>query len=150
MLPTVEQQLRAIRRLVDAAARQPGLGEDGTAALALASSQLRRLEASLPARLPFLVEDNRRSAHLLAELAGVVPALAAEAAALDGGATPEPTDEAAVHGRNLALRGLLARAVHDLGDGEAAEEGRARLARHLRDRLAADPSLNRPTRTATA
>jgi hypothetical protein len=146
MHPTVEEQLRAIRRLVDDVAAHGSLDADGVRRLALVSSQLRRLEANCAARLPFLLADNADAAATLASLGGVLPEVAGAAARISAG-DAEP-GEAEAHDRNTALRGLLARAVHELSDDDASAAARTRIAAHLRRRLAADPTLNRPDRTA--
>ncbi len=145
MEPTVAAQLRAIRRLVDEAGADAGLGEAAAQALTLASSQLRRLEGAQAERLPFLVEDNRAAAALLAELAELVADLAPPE---PSPADPEAaTSEAAAASRNDALRELLARAVHELPADAAGDAARARVAELLRARLARNPALNRPPRS---
>lgn len=144
MEPTVAAQLRAIRRLVDEAAADAGLGDGAAQALTMASSQLRRLEGAEAARLPFLVEDNRATAALLAELAVLAPELAPPAPP-----SPDPeavVSEAVAARRNVELRALLARAVHVLPDDAPGDAARARVVELLRARLTRNPSLNRPLR----
>lgn len=156
MHPTVEEQLRAMGRALDElVATEAALSPGATETLRAIASQLRRLEASLPERLPFLRWDNEASAALLDELAGLLPAQPADGDAqpADGDAQqhdlPLGETEGDEHERNKALRARLARAVHELADTEAGDAASARLAEHARARLARDPSLNRPRRTVT-
>lgn len=142
MHPTPDEQLRAIRRLVDGAAADPAIAPESEAMLTDASRLLRRLERSWARRLPFLVRDNELSGGLLAELA---PQLSADLAAeIEVVTTSLPVnDEAAAHEMNKRLQGLLGQAGHLLPDDADGDAGRARIADHLRARLAADPALNR-------
>jgi len=147
MRPTVAEQLRAVRRLIDEAQADPGLADASRQALALASGQLRRLEGSCEQRLPFLVQDNVECAALLDELAVLVPALRPPAAPAPG---PEyVASERDAEARNTELRALLARAVAELPDGPAGDDGRVRIAARLRRRIGLDPALNRPSRPTT-
>lgn len=149
MHPTVDEQLRAVRRLLDAVAGDPGLAGPSAQALADASRQLRRLEGSWAARLPFLTDDNRATVELLGEVAPLVadrPGWGEELAAAVAAAEVPTVAEPVAHDRNLALRRLLARAVHELPDSEAGDAARARIAAHLRRRLDADPALHRSPR----
>ncbi len=115
MHPTVKEQLRAIRRLV----------EDGSPdALVNAARQLRRLEGNVTRRGPFLGGDSTNTADLLESL-GVDPMPAFE--------VDDP------HERNKALRALLAD-VARTGPPEVV----APIAAHLRRRITTDPTLNRP------
>ena len=145
MHPTVEEQLRALRGVVDHVAAEQGLSTVGAQALANVALQLRRLEHSYSARLAFLLQDNLASAALLEQLEGTWVELA-QTVMGNGGASMAPSEDQA-HQTNKALRGLLARAVHELAADDAGDAARARIAAHLRRRVALDPSLNRP-RTA--
>ncbi|MDH3682964.1 MAG: hypothetical protein OEV40_23790 [Acidimicrobiia bacterium] len=109
--------------------------------LADAARLLRRLERSWPKRMPFLVDDNHRALRLLEGLRPDLPSLAREiSAAMEH---PPVDGEEAATDLNLGLQGLLARAVHALADDADGDKGRARIAEHLRRRLAVNPALNR-------
>lgn len=115
MHPTIEEQLRAIRRLV----------EDGNDdALANASRQLRRLEGNVGRREAFLRADNDATAALLAAL----------------GVSTGAVTAADAHDRNTGLRALLADLARN-GPPDVV----APIAAHLRQRVRTDPTLNRPT-----
>lgn len=141
MHPTPEEQLQAVLRLVNHAATDPGMTPETKSTLADASRLIRRLDHSLATRLPFLVTDNELAAELLTDLAAHLPTMA-EAIKT---ATSELStfDEPKAHEANKRLRELLAQAVHLLGDNSTGNDGRARIAEHLRTRVAADPALNR-------
>ena len=141
MHPTSEEQLAAVRRLLDDVAADDGLTERSRATLEEAARRLRRIERGAAARLPFLVADNKASRALLDELDDLAPELAAAVPPVDQEAEHH---EPAAHRLNKELRGLLARAVHELPETERGEGWRRRLADHLRRRIAADPSINRP------
>ena len=144
MHPTVEEQLAAVRRLLDEVAADPGIGAPSSANLELAARTLRRIERSAWSRLAFLRDDNTSSVRLLAELTDVAPELAAEA---DAVAPSLSDDEPTAHAVNKTLRALLARAVRELPDDEPSMQWRARLAEHLSMRTRSDPALNRPEAT---
>lgn len=132
MHPTVAEQIQGVLRWLDAVATDPGLSPASTERLADATRVLRRLETSGPARMPFLLADNAATEALLAELGvAVTPA-------------PAPGSEDESHARNVALRALLTTAIGELPSTDA--ETRRRIAAHLRDRVAVDPSLNRNPR----
>ncbi len=145
MHPTVEEQLRALRGVVDSVAAEAGLSTAGVQALTNVALQLRRLEYSYSVRLPFLLQDNLANAALLEELGGTWAELAQTVMGNAGPSMALSEDKA--HQANKALRGLLARAVHELADDDGGDAARARIAAHLRRRVTLDPSLNRP-RTA--
>ena len=145
MHPTVKEQLRALRGVVEHVAGEAGLSTAGVQMLANVALQLRRLEHSYGARLEFLLQDNLASAALLEQLEGTWAELS-QTVMGDGGASTAPSEDQA-HQTNKALRGLLARAVRELADDDGGDAARARIAAHLRRRVALDPSLNRP-RTA--
>ncbi len=145
MHPTVEEQLRALRGVVEHVAGEAGLSTAGVQMLSNVTLQLRRLEHSYGARLEFLLQDNLASAALLEQLEGTWAELS-QTVMGEGGASTAPSEDQA-HQTNKALRGLLARAVRELADDDGGDAARARIAAHLRRRVALDPSLNRP-RTA--
>lgn len=132
MHPTATEQLQGVLRWLDAVAADPGLSSASAERLADATRVLRRLETSGPARMPFLLADNVATETLLAELGVTVTS------------EPTPTEQDA-HARNLALRALLTSAIADLPVG--ADDSRRRIGAHLRNRVAADPSLNRNPRS---
>jgi hypothetical protein len=150
MHPTPEEHLAAVRRLIAHAMAAAPEATEAVAALTDADRILRRLHGSLSARLPFLVEDCRLARELLVSLESELPAdLVADLGQVP--AEGELTSEPLAHEADKTLRGLLARAVRALPDGPDGDQGRSRIADHLRQRLAADPALQRTpvSRTAT-
>ena len=156
MHPTPDELLRAIQRRLGQVKAEAALTPVARDALDDAERLLRRLERTWSHRLPFLVVDNRLAVDLLRSLAPHLPELSAEidaaAAKVEGAGSGEPTmsgadeppvDEPTVHDLNKQLQGLLGRAVHLLPDDADGDTGRARIADHLRARLAANPALNR-------
>ncbi len=151
MHPTPDEQLQAVLRRLDEVNAEPSLPPPAREALDDARRLLRRLERSWAQRLPFLLLDNHLAVELLRSLAPLLPDLSAEidAATAEHSSVTAPTsprstvDEATAHDLNKRLQGLLGRAVHLLPDGAEGDAGRARIADHLRSRLAADPTLNR-------
>lgn len=143
MHPTPEEQLTAILRLVERASGDPELTADSQASLAEAARLIRRLERGWAKRLPFLTEDNRLAAELLADLVPLVPQLGAD---IEAATDSLPlSDEPAAHEANKRFQDLLGQAVHLLPADQAGDGGRARIVTHLRSRLAADPAVNRST-----
>ena len=146
MHPTVEEQLAAIQRLIDAVAGDPMLSESSALLLSDASRQLRRLAGSWAGRFEFLQRDNRDAAALLSSLGDQLGSWVDEANRL-GELAGSATLESQAHDVNKSLRALLSRAARDLPDDEAGRAARATLSGYLRGRIAADPALNRnPTR----
>jgi hypothetical protein len=147
MHPTVDEQLRGVRRLLDGVAAGEQLSPRSAAALQDARSILRRLESSWSAVVPFLDWDNRATAALLDEVASLVPGAALPAPhPLPLTAEPELDFEVA-HRRNLALRAALTDVIAALAtpgvDPAAADRARGLVATHLRERLARDPANRR-------
>jgi hypothetical protein len=141
MYPTSEEHLAAVRRLLDEVTGDPGLSDASRRALEEAARRLRRVERSGAARLPFLVRDTRAGVALLAALPVTAKDIVAAVPEIDEAAEHhEPT----AHELNMHVRELLSRAVRELPDDEEGEAWRARLAVHLRERIATDPSTNRP------
>jgi hypothetical protein len=146
MHPTPDEQLQAVLRRLDEVDAEPSLlPPPARQALDDARRLLRRLERSWAQRLPFLVADNRLAVDLLGDLAPLLPDLSAEidAAATEHSSLDSVTHEPTAHDLNTRLQALLGRAVHLLPDSDDGDVGRARIADHLRSRLAADPTLNR-------
>lgn len=141
MHPTPNEQLQAIGHLIDRVQANPELSPGSVQLLGDALRLLRRLERSWSRRMPFLIDDNRRAMWLLDELRPLLTSLSAEIPA--AAELPAAESEEAARRINVELQGLLARAVHVLGDGPDGDRGRARIAEHLRHRIAADPALNR-------
>lgn len=143
MHPTGPEQLQAVQRQLAELAADDGLRPEQRAVLVDAARVLDRLAAAWPARLAFLLADNEATARLLAELGAAVPPdpppLAPPPFDRGHGAGPEE----AAHARNKALRAALAELVAGLPPPPEADDVRRRVARHLRMRLAADPSLQR-------
>jgi hypothetical protein len=162
MHPTVDEQLRGVRRLLDGVVEADGglLSARSAAALDDARRIVRRLEWSWSLVLPFLDWDNRATEALLAELAALVPAAvpagstptAAAATQAPAAAHPPELHFALAHERNLALRARLTAVVANLPEGAPAPapEARALIAAHLRRRLETDPANRRAPATATA
>ncbi len=91
--------------------------------------------------MPFLLDDSERAQRLLVELRSVLPSMHTDIDA--AGSRPAPISEKAAHEQNLEWQRLLARAVYELPENEAGATARIRIARHARERIAADPTLNR-------
>ncbi len=149
MYPTVEQQLRAIRRLIDEVAAEAGTGgisPDSAGALAAASRQMERLESSVAARLGFLVADTEITATLLGELAPLLPQALATSIGTElerARTRPPPMAESVAAEANRAVRALLSQVVCQLPETTVGDAGRARVRAHLQRRLDANPALNR-------
>ena len=141
MHPTASEQLQAIRYLIERAQADPELSAESDQLLGDAMRLLRRLERSWTKRMPFLVDDNQRAIRLLDELRSDLAPLAEEISAATE--RPPADGEEAATDLNVQLQSLLARAVHVLADDLDGDRGRARIAEHLRHRIAADPALNR-------
>jgi hypothetical protein len=149
--PRVDEQLEGVRRLLEVVATEEGLSAASAAALVGASRALRRLELSWSGLLPFLLADNQATAEVLDDVADVLPAdLSAEVrtAVANTPTCPDPGvfDVAVADDCNVALRGLLARAVTALPSTEEGDAARHRVAAHLRRRLDADPTSGRSAR----
>jgi hypothetical protein len=143
MHPTGPEQLRSVRRQLAAVADTDDLAPEHRAALVDAGRILERLEASWPARLPFLLADNAATEALLASVGAPVPATGGMERA-DGADVGGP--EEAAHARNKVLRASLAAFVVALPSPPEADDVRRRVAAHLQARLAADPALHRRPR----
>jgi hypothetical protein len=143
MHPTVDEQLRGVRRLLDAVASDERLSPGSAEALHDARLIVRRLESSWSAVLPFLDWDNRATETLLADLARLLPGVPPPVARTG----PELEFEVA-HRRNVDLRARLAEAVRVLDsaglDPDSAVRARALVVSHLRERLRRDPANRRP------
>ena len=143
MHPTVGEQLIGVVRRLEGVIEDPGLSLESQRSLTDSIRLLRRLESSLPRRLPFLRADNAATTMLLREIVPHLPAALADAIEVSGATWSDLDDEDEAHRVNKSLRELLTRAVRALPatvDGDAA---RRRIATHLRRRVAADPALNR-------
>jgi hypothetical protein len=142
MRPTLAEQLRGLRRVLEVAVA-PAIADDyATEALAGVQRALAMLETREPEVLPFLLWDNAATAQLL-EL------IDASGVALGSPVAPaEPVDStriAALDAENERLRGLLARAVPALAaapDGSAAAVLHADVVAHLRERIARYPYVS--------
>ncbi len=149
MRPTVDEQLGGIDRLLELIAADSALGDESALLLRDARRQLGRLRASLPARLRFLRWDNEASAGVLVEVAAVLPVefqtAIAELAETSGttGDDSSHSPEQAEAELNDRLRKLLARAIDALPQTAEGEAARLRIIKHLRDRVDANPALNK-------
>jgi hypothetical protein len=132
MLPTVGDQLRETRRILAEVIAPEVTGDYAVAALDDVLATLQMLEAAWDKVLPFLQWDNDQTARLL-EHSAVDAALADRIATTLAVSPPDPVDFAAVHGRNLELRALLADVVRQAGPDTTA------LTQHLRERIARYP-----------
>jgi hypothetical protein len=142
MRPTLAEQLRGLRRVLDVAVA-PAIADDyATEALAGVQRALAMLEAREPEVLPFLLWDNAATADLLAHIASAGVALAGPLA------PAEPVDHtriAALDAENERLRGLLAGAVPALAaapEGSAVAALHADVVAHLRERIARYPYVS--------
>jgi hypothetical protein len=119
MYPTVTDQLRELRRVLNDVVMPEVSGSYAMDTLTSALSTLKMLEGAWDRVVPFLRWDNEQ---LLGLLGDAVPD--AEA--------PDPSDFSAVHQRNLELRERLATAVRD-------GAGTAPLIAYFRERIARYP-----------
>jgi hypothetical protein len=128
MRPTIEEQLDGALRLLGRAATDEGISAESEALLGNARRLIARVRASWATVLPFLLEDNARLAALL------------ELPPPEDPATDLVADLVAAERRNRALRAALTEVI--TAAPHTAEElaNRARIARYLRQRIAADPS----------
>lgn len=112
MQPTIDSQLAAVRRSLDALAGEQRLSAEAGVTLGDAAKALERVERSWALVLPYLVRDNAALDELLSELAPRLPEeLRAE---IDEAAAAKLSDELdliAANERNEALRDVLARAI---------------------------------------
>jgi hypothetical protein len=142
MRPTLAEQLRGLRRVLDVAVA-PAITDDyATEALAGVQRALAMLETREPEVLPFLLWDNAATAALLVRIDAAGVALAAPVA------PAEPIDGshiAALDTENERLRGLLAGAVPELAGapaGSAAAALHGDVVAHLRERIARYPYVS--------
>ena len=148
MHPTVDEQLRGIRRLLQIVVADEPLSPSSTEVLADATRMLRRLEASWGHVLAFLVADNQAMVGLLSDVAPLLGAdlgtdIAATLAAHRAAPGQRDLDVGVAHERNMALRALLARAVTTLPDDDTGRSARVAITAHLRQRLDRHPMLGR-------
>ena len=100
MYPTVTDQLRELRRVLNDVVMPEVNGSYAQETLSSVLSTLKMLEGAWDRVVPFLLWDNEQLSSLLG---GDAPA-----------ATPsDPSDFAAVHQRNLELRDRLSKTVRD-------------------------------------
>ncbi len=151
MRPTFAEQLRGLRRILDAAVAPALVDDYAIEALAGVQRALAMLETRQHEVVPFLRWDNAATAQLLASVASVVP--------LSGPVEPDspvdPCDSVALDTENERLRGLLAAVIGPLtlasggrshpepaaaADHEAeARAAYAAVVAHLRERVARYP-----------
>lgn len=144
MQPTIEAELAALRRTLEALGADASLPPGVSAELADAARTLQRLERTCSRVLPYLVSDNAAMAELLRELAPTVSDLLRqeiERALTAQGSAPEPPLEVAVaNERNELLRGLLSRVIQaPPTEPGAAAAMRKRVAASLRQGLETRP-----------
>ena len=116
MFPTVTDQLRELRRVLDDVVMPEVTGSYARDTLTSALATLKMLEGAWDRVVPFLLWDNEQLSGLLG----------------DDAERPDPSDFTAVHQRNLALRDGLAKMV------QAGPE-RAPLVAYFRERIARYP-----------
>jgi hypothetical protein len=115
MFPTVTDQLRELRRILNDVVMPELSGSYARDTLSSALATLKMLEGAWDRVVPFLLWDN-------AQLSGLLD---------DDVAPPDPTDFNAVHARNLELRDRLATSVRDgLGGAPLLDYFRERIARY--------------------
>jgi len=116
VFPTVTDQLRELRRVLDDVVMPEVSGSYARDTLTSALATLKMLEGAWDRVVPFLLWDNEQLSRLLG----------------DDADRPDPSDFTAVHQRNLELRDALARMVQD---------GRepAPLVAYFRERIARYP-----------
>jgi hypothetical protein len=116
MYPTVTDQLRELRRVLNDVVMPEINGSYAIDTLSSVLSTLKMLEGAWDRVVPFLLWDNEQLIGLLG----------------DDGPAPDPSDFTAVHLRNLELRERLATAVRDGSDP-------APLVAYFRERIARYP-----------
>jgi hypothetical protein len=115
MFPTVTDQLRELRRILNDIVMPELSGSYAQDTLSSALATLKMLEGAWDRVVPFLLWDNEQLSCLLG----------------DDVAPPDPTDFIAVHDRNLELRDRLATSVRDgLGSAPLLAYFRERIARY--------------------
>ncbi|MDQ4116586.1 MAG: hypothetical protein M3235_06435 [Actinomycetota bacterium] len=118
MRPTIDEQLAGAARLLRLAEDDPEITPAVADLVRNARRLVERVGDSWSQALPFLLQDNARTAALLGEKYAGDDDLAGAAA------------------RNEELRASLTRRIHELPDGPE----RAAIGAHLRARVAADPT----------
>lgn len=118
MRPTIDEQLAGAARLLRLAEAEAGMTPGIAELVRNARRLVDRVASSWSAALPFLREDNARTAALLG---------------LD---EPGSADLAEAAARNEQLRGELCDRIHRLPAGDE----RAAIGAHLRARVDADPT----------
>jgi hypothetical protein len=116
--PTIDEQLAGAARLLRLAEDDPETTPGVAELVRNARRLVERVGSSWSAALPFLLDDNARTAALL------------------GVAAPAAADLAAAAAVNEDLRAALSERVRELPDGPE----RAAIGAHLRARVAADPT----------
>jgi hypothetical protein len=132
MFPTVTDQLRELRRVLNDVVMPEVSGSYAADTLASALSTLKMLEGAWDRVVPFLLWDNEQLAGLLVD---------DDPEAVD----PDPSDFTAVHLRNLELRGRLAAFIRDSSGAVPSEA----LTGYFRQRIARYPfasTVSLPTR----
>jgi hypothetical protein len=138
--PTIDEQLEGVARQIDRTLeRHPD--DDSVDRLRAAAGTLRRIADSWAAMLPFFTWDNAAMCALLEQLEAASPEVRAAGVRPLSAVEIDPLDVRAAHERNKVLRGLLAETVRALPSGGAA--ARAKIAAHLRERIARDPFSGR-------
>jgi len=116
MFPTVTDQLRELRRVLNDVVMPEVSGSYAQDTLSSALATLKMLEGAWDRVVPFLLWDNEQLSRLVG----------------DDGERPDPSDFTAVHRRNLELRDRLAGTVQE-GHETAA------LVAYFRERIARYP-----------
>ena len=113
MRPTIGEQLGGTCRILEAVVAPEVAGTPAGDVLRGLVKNLRMLQTSWAAVLPFLHWDNETTAALLARATSSVPDALAQriVTALDAQPAPDPVDVAAVQERNDELRALLTEVV---------------------------------------
>lgn len=146
MRPTIAEQLRETRRILDDLLRPQITDGYTTQIMTMAFANLEMLETAWADVLPFLHWDNDAALTLLGDLRGELPQdLAAEIGEARNAAPYDPFDAVTLETRNEALQALLERAI-----GQCGPEGRRRVHAHLLERTARYPMRPRAAALANA
>jgi hypothetical protein len=138
MKPTIGEQLGGTCRILEAVVAPEVAGTPAGDVLSGLVKNLRMLQTSWAAVLPFLHWDNETTAALLVQATSSVPDALAQRimTALDAQPAPDPIDVAAVQERNDELRALLTDVVRVI---DTVSDAHAEIVAHLAARAGRYP-----------